>query len=99
MREKSRCVFLHMPIARKGKHQVMAAIVKADASISNNSFVVCLCQFTAKADASLGGVNLVKESAIGKVGFGGLLPTAKGFFDFEELDLGQLLGVLGLGFG
>ena len=90
---------MHWAIEVIGQHQAKAAIVRGVASISNNSFVVCLCQFTAKADSSLGGVNLIKESAISKVGFGGLLPAAKGLFDFEQLDLGQLFGVFGLGFG
>jgi hypothetical protein len=45
------------------------------------------------------GINLVKVSTIGEVDFGGLLPASKGFFDFEQLDLGKLFGVFGLGLG
>ncbi len=48
---------------------------------------------------SLLGVNLVKKRDIGKVLFLGLGPATKGLFDGEQIDLGEPLGVFGLGLG
>jgi hypothetical protein len=49
-------------------------------------------------DDLLLGVNLVKAVAVGKVLLVGLFSAAKGLVNGEELDLGELVGVLGFGF-
>ena len=51
------------------------------------------------SDRSLLGVNLVKLTAINKVHLARFVPTAKGLVDGEQVQFGQLFGVLGLGFG
>ncbi len=44
-------------------------------------------------------VNLIKHRAIRKVLFTGAIPATKGLIDGEEVQLGHLLGLFGLGFG
>jgi hypothetical protein len=46
---------------------------------------------------SLLGIDLVKAAAIGKMGFVGFFPATKGLLNGEQVELGELLGVFGLG--
>lgn len=44
------------------------------------------------------GVNLVKDAAVSKVHLGHVGPVHKGFFNREQIELGESAGVFGLGF-
>ena len=84
--------------------QQKTAIVEVFPLFSNESFVVCLYEYQYIEDEFMPlwspiGVNLVKAPAIGKVGFVGFFPTTKGLLNGEQLELGELLGVFGLGLG
>jgi hypothetical protein len=48
---------------------------------------------------SLLGVDLIKAAAICKVGFVGFFPATKGLLNDKQVELGELLGIFGLGLG